>query len=830
MFESRPGSEVFGSRPGSEVFERPGSEVFEKQPDSGELFETRPGSELFHPAPEDNPRRPGSDVFREAPTVAGQVWPGSEVFGEEPTDADLLVPDDGREAADDQHDIQFEDSGVDLLNPMSDQPDAETSGGSIFDLERTEGDSSDLDVDALPMPSDAEATESIHLPTGETGPRSDLFRDPDPGTDDHDRVSFELPDRPPGDAEPSQQVSGLIDWAAPVEGAELAASEGLTESEARAAGVPDLQSLAGAATTPAPATTPGPSRRPPSTIPDMSMTERRRPGSRPDSRPGSQWMFPEPAPARSSKTGWLAGTALGLLLGAGGVGGAYLGGLLPSKESDKTPPVTQGRPATQPPTVAEAPPGSPAALLAGGDPAAALKAYEAAGEVSSPEDRAGRGQARFLARLRELAGQGTAARADDPQFQQATTDLEAVVQAAGTLETDEQKRAGALAALHLGLIKELTGDSKGAQERYRAGQKAFPAYRRMFDTALTRERLAPKAAPVKTARLTPQEAEELAQLAILGTVLLQAATGDALDDEAGFHFWEASELNSARRYKEAVAALSRAIAAHEKRRMALAGRGLNPLSDPLEQIFPRACAEIREYWVFKMHFYGHEQLGNELRQHAQKGTFPQFLSSVVTLREQAKQGGDGPKLAQVQKALDKASGELKAATAAAAKALAEKDAAAKELMTATTTATKAAAEKDAIAKDLTAAKTSLDEQTKQLADARKGLDDARAKQKAADDTLAAVVKELRANKLIGETDDAAAAVAKLPDVVRKASAAATSTDAKKAAEALVRAQQDLEAARAGTDKAEAVAKKAADEAKALRDKLDAQVKSASEAA
>jgi len=46
----------------------------------------------------------------------------------------------------------------------------------------------------------------------------------------------------------------------------------------------------------------------------------------------------------------------------------------------------------------------------------------------------------------------------------------------------------------------------------------------------------------------------------------------------------------------------------------------------------------------------------------------------------------------------------------------------------------------------------------------------------------------------------------------------------------VRAQQDLEAARAGTDKAEAVAKKAADEAKALRDKLDAQVKSASEAA
>ena len=93
-----------------------------------------------------------------------------------------------------------------------------------------------------------------------------------------------------------------------------------------------------------------------------------------------------------------------------------------------------------------------------------------------------------------------------------------------------------------------------------------------------------------------------------------------------------------------------------------------------------------------------------------------------------------------------------------------------------------------------------------------------------------MVKELKANKLIDEKDDAAAAVAKLPEVVRKASAAATSTDAKKAAEALVKAQKDLDAARAETDKAEAVAKKAADEATTLRDRLDAQVKKAADEA
>ena len=75
------------------------------------------------------------------------------------------------------------------------------------------------------------------------------------------------------------------------------------------------------------------------------------------------------------------------------------------------------------------------------------------------------------------------------------------------------------------------GADQGADRRLEEGagtlqgaQKTFPAYRRVFDTAIKRERLAPKAkaAPAKTARLTPLEAEELAHLAVLATVLLQA--------------------------------------------------------------------------------------------------------------------------------------------------------------------------------------------------------------------------------------------------------------------------------------------------------------------
>lgn len=839
VFEARPGSGTFEARPGSGVFDagRPGSGVFDDQAtdyDAGrpgsEIFDeqatdadaVRPGSEVFDDQATDfDAGRPGSEVFEDQPTDAAE-WPGSEIFDDQATDAGVFKPDEPGERA---AGVPFPDSGVDLLHPAADLPADEVSGGgSIFDMEKPGPGASDLlEADALQLPDDSEA--SSILPTGETGPRSDLFRGPDSGTGDHERVSFELPDHPPGAGDPSQQVSGLIDWTAPVEGVELSASAGLTDSEAAQAGVPNLRELT--AETQVPVTTPGPRR--PSTIPDMRMTERQRP----DSRPGSQWMFyEEPRAKTGGRTGWLVGSALGLLLGAGAVTGAYFAGLLPSRTSEpaRVAGTAGGTQKTEPKAVPTPTPGNPAALLAAGDPAAALKAYEAAGEVTAPEDRAGRGQARFLARVRELADQGAAPRADDPQLKQAQADLEAVVQAAGTLETDEQKRAGALAALHLGLIKELTGDTKGAQDQYRGALTAFPAYKRMFESALKRERLAPKTAPAKTARLTPREAEELAQLALIATVLLQAPEGDAAgDDEPGFLFWEACELNAGQKYKEAADLILQVRAAHEKRRMKLAGRGLNPLSDPLEQMFTVACNQIREYWVLKQHFYGHEQLGNEMRTHAQKGTFPKFLSEVVALREEVKTGG-GEKLAKVQAALTKAGEELKAAAAAAMKASAEKDVLAKE--------------KDAVAKDLTAAKQSLDEHTKQLAaakqsldeqskqltDARKGLDDARAKQKAADGVLAAVVKELKANKLIAETDDAAAAAAKLPEVVRKAAAAATSTDAQKAAEALVKAQKDLEAARAETDKAEATAKKAADEAKTLRDRLDAEVRKAAEAA
>jgi hypothetical protein len=546
----------------------------------------------------------------------------------------------------------------------------------------------------------------------------------------------------------------------------------------------------------------------------MQATARRRPGS----QTGSAWSIHDMAPpAKSGGVGWLVGTVVGLLVGAAGVTGAYFAGILPSRTSD---PVRAGAATgmqTQAPAVADA-----KSLLEAGDPAAAVRAYQATDGMNlSAEDRAARGRARWLARLHELSEQGTPARANDPQLQAAEADLQAAVDGADQLQSDEQKRAGVLAALHLGLLKEMTGDPNSARKLYAAARGKFPGYARVFDSALKRVQMAPPLGPSKkTAALTPRDAEELAGLAALATILLQAGPngeGSPLDDEAGFHFWEACELASRTEYLAAADEISRARAAHEKRRMKLAGRGLNPLSDPLEQIFSRACVDLRELWVLKHHFYNNPSIGGELREHARAGKLPEYIAKIATWRDEAaKGGGGGPKLDELRTQLTEVN---------------------KKLQDATQAVTRAVSDKEKADTALTAAKRSLEDQTKQLADARTRLQDAEKRQKAADDTLAAVVKELKATKLIDEKDDAQAALVKLPEVLKKATAAAASADAQKAAAALVEAKTELEKARAElktarteADKAEAVARKATDDAKAARDSLAVETKKAADAA
>ncbi len=108
---------------------------------------------------------------------------------------------------------------------------------------------------------------------------------------------------------------------------------------------------------------------------------------------------------------------------------------------------------------------------------------------------------------------------------------------------------------------------------------------------------------------------------------------------------------------------------------------------------------------------------------------------------------------------------------------------------------------------LDAAKKDLDAKTAMVTAAEKRTSEAMTRQKAAEESLANVVKELKTVKLIDEKDDAAAALAKLPDVLKKAGAAAQSADVQRAAAALLAANKETEAARAELKAAEAMVAK-----------------------
>lgn len=113
---------------------------------------------------------------------------------------------------------------------------------------------------------------------------------------------------------------------------------------------------------------------------------------------------------------------------------------------------------------------------------------------------------------------------------------------------------------------------------------------------------------------------------------------------------------------------------------------------------------------------------------------------------------------------------------------------------------------------LDVAKKDLDDKTKMLLAAETRVAEAMMKQKAADDALTNVVKELKAVKLIDEKDDGPMALAKLPEVLKKAGAAAASSDVQKAASALLASKKETEAARAEVRAAEAMVLKVKEEA------------------
>jgi hypothetical protein len=297
----------------------------------------------------------------------------------------------------------------------------------------------------------------------------------------------------------------------------------------------------------------------------------------------------------SSAGPWLGGGIIGAALGvAACLGGLWTGGYLrtgsPSDAAapEQRPP--EARETLQPPTPAPAATAnveSPRALLDRGDLAAAATAPD----PDQGPDRAGqlaaRGEARWLTLLRQ---RGKSLPSDDPALRQVQADL----QQAGSAE----------AVFWLGQIKEQTGDPAGARQTYAEGLRRFPG-NRLLETAVDRLEVMAPVQPAGQTGARPRNPSELGK--VLGLLIaLQAGTGAESPDaeEAGAYFWKAARLASQQKYADALRMLDKSRTVHDERRLQRLRKSQNPTTDPTEEIFLRACDELKTYWRMQERLQG----------------------------------------------------------------------------------------------------------------------------------------------------------------------------------------------------------------------------------
>ena len=472
----------------------------------------------------------------------------------------------------------------------------------------------------------------------------------------------------------------------------------------------------------------------------------------------------KPVKEKGGKGGGLVGGVVGVLVGVGACAGLYFGGVL-DKPAEGPPRGTaqvnntngvgsrMGQPpAAATPTVADA-----QKALAAGDPAEALKALEAA-NAETPEAKATRGQARLMARLRDAA----AVAPNDPELAKARVDLHAVADDATAGPTAVK------AAIHLGLTHEVAGNRAEARKVYAAAQQKFPKAADVFQAAL--DRLAATDADAGKTSLSPRDAEQLALAASFLLVFTQEPPPPEEPAEAGGLFWKAMNAAAAGRYADAADAVTKAKAAHQARAKALSGRGLNPLSDPLEQIFPKCCDDLKAYWDLRAAVYGNKALAAAKTPADVTKALDGFATAVKTAEATAT--ATAAELVKAKESLVKVEGDLKASMERA---------------------------------------TTLAEDVKKAEAAQKTTDAARL---AAESTVAAVAKELQAGKFLPEKFEPAAILPAQKEAVTRAGL--TAADLVKLSDRVKTSEAE---AKAATEKLAADTKKMQDEYAASMKKL-----------
>lgn len=432
-----------------------------------------------------------------------------------------------------------------------------------------------------------------------------------------------------------------------------------------------------------------------------------------------------PERARSGKGGWVGGTLLGMVVAGGACAGVYFGGLVPNAESN-TQQANRQPPTIKPDNLKNLPDLNPPAPTAAdvelairaGD-AARAKTLAAGIKEPPPAVKASLGAGQLFSLVQGAKADAPIA-ADNADLKTARENLQALVDDAEAAKTPEGEKAAVLAAVRVGVTHELAGDLDAARKAYEAAKAKFPKYAATLDASLERiNATAPPApAPMPDGNSRRPDPDDVRRI-LLAVTLLQAeppAKEEKKDDdtEAGVFFWKAVNKAAAGDYADAVKEIEKAKAAHVKQAKALAGRGLNPLSDPLEQIFPRACDDLKAYWELRGAIYGNKAVAELFK----KSGPEQALASL------AKRAEDAAKLAtDLKDATDKltvATDKLKDAT---------------DLVK--------TLEKDVKAAD--EAKVAVE----------KKLDAEEKARKASDTLVASLAKELQAAKLLPEKFDAA---------------------------------------------------------------------------
>lgn len=448
--------------------------------------------------------------------------------------------------------------------------------------------------------------------------------------------------------------------------------------------------------------------------------------------------------AATKKQGGLVGGFIGAGIAVAACTGIYLSGAIPNKKPTTPAPVQ-----------------NVAANQTGG------AGETGANPIEQPPPATVPGQGRLFAKLQQLGkANATVAAADDADLRRAREELNGVANNAEAAKTPHGELEAVRATIYLGISHQIANERDQARKVYEAGMKKFPKYAATFQGALDRLDATETRPGGVSRRITPAEAEQL----LLAVVLLQADPPARPEPEAGDYFWKAVKLAQTGHYAEATQQIALARAVHVKQAKLAPGGGLNPLSDPLHEIFPRACDDLKAYWELRAAIYSNKAVAELMKKDGPDKALTELAkraSAAVTLMSD---------LNAANEKLTKAEAGYKDASEKLTKAQGDYKDASEKLVRSEKEATLAKADSLKFEKELKSsadklvlAMDAIKKERNEVVKVTEELNKVDRERKQNDALIASLAKELQSVKLLPEKFDGAALLAAQKSAAARAS-------------------------------------------------------------